>query len=214
MPAPENIPRWSAPREWEGDTAFVICGGSSVDAHQRNLVRQMRHKKGYRWLAIKQSVELVPDADVMLCGNKDDAVHCKRVFPMFHGKYLVARTWYANMPERTLFMRRLGSHKGGGKHRLSRMPTHLAGFDTGTSGLNLAYLMGASRIVVLGMDMTGGHWMKGHPMPSPPRDHFIRHMAAIEEIAEDLAKEKVEVFNASPVSRVKCWPFRSLESFL
>lgn len=174
----------------------------------------MRHKPGYRWLAIKQAVELVPDADVMLCGNKDDAVFLKKHFTMFTGKYLVGRTWYANMPERTLFMRRLGSHKGGGKHVLSRDPRYLSGFDTGMSGINLAFLMGASRIVVLGMDMTGGHWMKGHPLPSPPRDHFIRHMAAIEEIAADMTGEQVEVFNASPISKVRCWPFRSLEGFL
>lgn len=213
MPIPENIPRWECPREWGGQTAFIICGGPSVDEGQRNTLAKLK-AKGHRVIAVKQSVMAVPNADVMLCGNKDDCVHLKRHFDLYTGPRLIARTWYANMPERTLFMRRYGSHKGGGRHRLSRLPTHLAGFDTGTSAINLAFLFGAAEIVVAGMDMTGGHWMPHHPLPNPPRDHFTRHMEAIYDIADDMKDEPVRVYNASPISKLTCWPKRRLEEWL
>lgn len=212
MPIPETIPRWECPREWVGETAFVVCGGPSVDEGQRALLTKL--KKKHRVIAIKQSVLAVPDADVMLCGNKDDHVHLQRHFDLYTGPRLIARTWYANMPERTLFMRRYGSHKGGGKHKLSRLPTHLAGFDTGMSGVNLAFLFGAAEIVVVGMDMTGGHWMPHHPLQKPPNDHFTRHMEAIVEIADDMKDEPVRVYNASPISKLTCWPKRRLEEWL
>ena len=214
MPIPDHIPRWECPREWEGQTAFVICGGSSVDKGQRATLHSLFAKGEHRFIAIKQSVEALPLADVMLCGNKDDYRHLGRHFDLYKGPRLIARTWYAHMPERTLFMRRYGSHKGWGKHALSKLPTHLAGFDTGMSGINLAYLFGAKEIVVAGMDMTGGHWMAKHPLQNPPRDHFTRHMEAIVEIADDLKKEGVPVWNASPISALKCWPHKKLEEWL
>lgn len=210
----KDRPLWRVPREWEGETCFVVCGGASFDAQQQAIAIKLR--KHGRWIAVKQSVEFIPDADVMIVGNKEDSHVLKRHYKMYTGPRLVARSWYPRMPERTLYLRRHKSTKTdqGERMPLSKSPHHLAGRDVGASAVNLAYLFGATRIIVIGMDMTGGHWMTGHPMPRPSKSHFLRHKEAIYTMAEDLKEEGIEVLNASPISTLKCWPKIKLEDLL
>lgn len=209
-------PWWTVPREWEGQRAYVVCGGPSFDESERAIAKKLR--KTGRWIVVKQAVEFMPDADVMLVGNKEDPKVLKRHIAMYTGPRLVARTLYEGMPDHTLYLRR---HKhirdakhGNDRMPLSKSPKHLSGLDTGASAINLAYLFGASEIVVIGMDMTGGHWMKNHPLQFPPQQHFRRHIIAINTMADDLKAEGVKVWNASPISVLTCWPKRRLEEFL
>lgn len=213
----ELRPWWEVPREWAGQTAFVICSGPSVDAQQRETLRKLKAKGCYRFIAVKHSVEALPDADVMIVGNKEDPSVLRNHFKMFTGERLVARTLYEGMPEGTLYLRRHKSIKdvanGTERMPLSTSPKHLAGLDTGASAINLAFLFGAKEIVVAGMDMKGGHWMKHH-LQTPPGSHHHRHMRAIESMASDLKAHGVPVWNASPDSALKCWPKRKLEEWL
>lgn len=207
-------PLWSVPREWEGQRSYVVCGGPSFDSQQRSVAAKLR--KTGRWIVVKQSVEFMPDADVMIVGNKEDPHVLKRHIAMYTGPRLVARSWYHGMPDHTLFLRRHKSQEShdGMRMPLSKSPHHLAGLDTGASAINLAYLFGSPEIVVIGMDMTGGHWMKNHPLQNPPQQHFRRHIRTIETMAEDLEAEGVKVWNASPTSVLTCWPKRRLEEWL
>lgn len=212
----ELRPWWEVPREWVGQRVYVVCGGPSFDAAQRAVATKL--KSTGRWIMVKQAVEFMPDADVMIVGNKEDPRVLKKHMAMYAGPRLVARTLYEGMPERTLYLRRHKSIKdaSNGKDRmpLSKSSKHLAGLDTGASALNLAYLFGASEIVMIGMDMTGGHWMANHPLQFPPKSHFARHVEAINTMADDLKAEGVTVWNASPISVLKCWPKKRLEEFL
>lgn len=198
---------WSVPREWAGERCFIICGGESVKA-QEPLIPKL---KG-RIIAIKQSVALRPDADVMFIAGKDDGRVCRKFFPMFSGRYIIARGHYADVPEQTKVLSRPKAHD-----RLSHDPTHLAGLDAGTSAINLAYLFGANEIVMLGFDMCGGRWLTGrykHHLPKPPQSHFDRHTVCVTAMAPDLEKAGVKVWNCSPISQVACFEKRRLEEFL
>jgi hypothetical protein len=92
--------------------------------------------------------------------------------------------------------------------------------------MNLAWLWGAKRMVLVGFDMcwVGGkeHFFGAHqhqPGKRPreqlrndsPYHLFIRHMG---KLAVDLRREKVEVVNTSAVSRLPYWPKMSLECAL
>lgn len=198
---------WSVPREWPGERCFIICGGESVKA-QEHLIPKL---KG-RIIAVKQSVALRPNADVMFLGGKDDGKVCAPFFPLFKGAYIVARGPYKGIPARTKV---LGRTKDAA--RLSASPTHLAGFDAGTSAINLAFLFGASEIVLLGFDMTGGRWLNGrydHHLPFPPQCQFDDHLSALPTIAADLSATGVRVVNCSPISAVKVFEKRPLEEFV
>lgn len=199
-------PRWSVPREWVGERCFIICGGESVKA-QRHLIPKL---KG-RVIAVKQSVLLRPDADVLWFGGES---HIELMLPLvsqFTGTYMAVRG--KSCPG--LDAKRLGRHKD--HTTLSDDPTMVCGYDTGTSAINLAYHFGVSEAVMLGYDMRGGRWFNGeihHPMPVIPESHFSGHMAPLPELAKDCERKGLKVFNASPLSAVKCFEYRALETFL
>lgn len=201
---------WSVPREWVGERCLIICGGESVRAQEAQIKRFAG-----RVIAVKQAVALRPDADVMFIAGKDDGRVCRTFFPMFKGQYLIARGPYVGIPERSKILKRTADPK-----RLSLEATHLAGYDAGTSALNLAYLFGAVEIILAGFDMTGGRWLNGrfknykHHLPIPPQaDHDI-HMTALPSIAADLKAQGVRVINVSPVSAVTVFEKMDLEKLL
>lgn len=131
---------------------------------------------------------------------------------MFTGKYIVARGPYQRVPFRTKILRRTVDAT-----RLSIDPTQVAGFDAGTSAINVAVHLGWKEILLIGFDMTGGRWLNGeykHHLPYPPQRHFDAHLSALPQIANDLETLGVKVFNCSPISVVKEFEKRSLEEFV
>jgi hypothetical protein len=92
------------------------------------------------------------------------------------------------------------------------------GSNGGYQAINLVYLFGASRIVLLGFDMqkTGGksHWHGDHP-GDLNRDCPVRHFAKnFPALASDLAGVGVEVINATRETALECFPKKRLEDAL
>ena len=197
-------PVWHVPRDWAGERCYILCGGASLVA-QRTVVPTLPG----RVIAIKQSVRLRPDADVMFIAGEHAWENCRDVFPTFRGAYMVARGKSdARFPETT---RRIGRSAA---DVLSDDPTKVCGRDAGTSAINLAYLFGATEIVLLGYDMTGGHWCASHPLPFPPHEHFRRHLEVLPPIARALTANGVRVVNCSPGSVVTVFDRGRLEDWL
>lgn len=199
---------WSVPREWPGERCFILGGGESL-RDQRDLIPQL---KG-RVIAIKQAVALRPDAEVMFMSGKRAYELCAPFFPLFKGRYKVARGRVnVFLPRDTKRIGRTKDHT-----RLCDLPTHVAGYDAGTSAINLAYHFGATEIVLLGYDMCGGRWFNGeypHFQPYPPQLHFDRHMAILPDIAADCRAKGIRVVNCSPISKVNAFERQPLEAFL
>lgn len=94
--------------------------------------------------------------------------------------------------------------------------------DGGNSGfqlVNAAAQMGASRIILVGFDMTlehGVHWHGPHGDGlNNPREAVVdRWRKAFDRSAPVLAAAGVEVWNASPHSRLAAFPKRPLEELL
>ena len=198
-----NVPRWSVPREWEGERCFVIAGGRSVK-DQAAMIPKLRG----RIIAIKQSVQLRPDADVMLLAARDDWFVCRDYFRLYRGPRIICRSNYPRMPVGTLYLRR-------SKEALSRNPELVGGLDAGATALNLAALFGAKEIIILGLDMVQGRWMKNHPtMPVIPDWHFKMHIEGLQRMAPELKHDGVRVINCSPITAVEVFEKRPLQEFL
>jgi hypothetical protein len=217
-PGVVDQPGWSVPREWTGERCFILAGGASL---QTRLVPQLQG----RIIAIKQTVALRPDADVMFVSGRDDPTVCAPYFPRYQGPRVVCRARYDGFPTRTLFLRRSrGPLPGPDRpparrkvthwHPYSRDPTQLGGFDAGASAINLAALFGATEIVLLGMDMCGGRWVKKHHQSVIPELDFTWHLAGLRWMAPELAADGIRVVNCSPVSCIECFERQPLEVFL
>lgn len=198
-----DVPRWSVPREWEGERCFILGGGASL-AEQAKQIPKLRG----RVIAIKQTVLYRPDADVMLLASRDDPFVCRKFFDLYKGPRMVCRSNYPGMPKRTLYLRRTS------EAAYSRDPQYVGGFDAGGSAINLAALFGAKEIILLGLDMCGGRWVKNHPKPEIPEFHFGLHLQGLERMAPELKKDGIAVWNCSPISRIPFFPRRPLAHFL
>ncbi len=201
-------PLWSVPREWAAERAFVLCGGASLRT-QRHLVPQLRG----RVIAVKEGVLLRPDADVAFFAGEQCDVIAPPLLGAFRGTHAVVRG--KGHPVFPATVRRLWRTV---THDLwSLDPTMVAGFDAGTSAINVALLFGAAEIVLLGYDMTGGRWFAGeraHPLPIIPQSDFDRHMAPLPGLANHAELLGVRIVNCSPTSRVTCFERQPLEAFL
>lgn len=199
---------WSVPRAWVGERCFVLCGGESLKA-QRDLVP---HLTG-RILAVKHGVLLRPDADVLFFAGERPAEIAPPLLKVFTGEHIVVRgRGHQVFPPHAKRVWRTATHEA-----LSADPTMVAGYDAGTSAINLAALFGATEIIVLGYDMRGGRWFTGevaHYLPNPPESDFQRHMSTLPRIAQDAARKGIRIVNCSPISRVTCFERQPLEAFL
>lgn len=203
-----GTPVWSVPKDWPGERCFIICGGESI-REQRHVIPKL---KG-RIIAIKEGVLLRPNADVLFLGGEKTPDIALPLIPRFTGTHMVVRgRGDQELPETVKRVTRSKDHE-----HLCDLPTHVCGYDTGTSAINLAYHFGATEIVMLGYDMRGGRWFTGewpHPMPVIPEEHFRRHMVPLQRLAEDCKRKGIRVVNCSPITRVKAFERQPLEKFL
>lgn len=201
-------PIWSVPREWTGERCFVLCNGESLKA-QRHLVPQLQG----RVIAVKETVLLRPDADVLFFAGEHPAIIAPPLLAAYRGQRIVVRgKGHPVFPSTAKRVWRTTEH-----HLWSDVASEVAGFDAGTSAINLAMLYGATTICLLGYDMRGGRWFAGerkHPMPVIPEAHFQAHMAPLESLAKDAERKGVRIVNCSPISRVTCFERQPLEAFL
>lgn len=195
---------WPVPREWPGERCFVLCSGESIGP-QAEIIRQLRG----RFIAVKHGVLLRPDADVLFLSGEGTAAVAAELIPQFRGRHVIVRG--KSDPSLPSHVRRVTRAKDHGA--LCDLRDHVCGRDTGTSAINLAYHFGATEIVLLGYDMTGGHFCD-HPLPFPPEDHFARHMEHTAAMAADAKAKGIRIVNCSPISRVTCFERQPLEEFL
>lgn len=208
---------WSVPREWDQATAYVVAGGPSVTWQNTELLR------GRNVIAVNSSYLRVPFAAFLFFGDKrwwDE--HSKPKKPGqpdkltasgFKGR--IVTTCKSTRPEpRRLYVAKVAHTRG-----LSNDPSAVAFGRTSTHGaINLAFLLGAKRIVLLGVDMCPAldgrsHHHPEHPWPVRP-GCWDEQMETMKHLVKPLRERGVEVINTSSVSKVPWWPKRRLEDCL
>lgn len=92
------------------------------------------------------------------------------------------------------------------------------GGNSGYQAINLAYLWGARRVVLLGYDMqkTDGksHWFGDHPKGLNGNSPYPTWIQKFDRLAADLKSEGVEVINATRETALRCFQRANLEDIL
>jgi len=194
---------FSVPREWEGQAAFVIGGGPSVKGFDFDRLR------GRNVIAVNNAgLDLAPWAHVLLWVDRRwlDWNHGR--LELHKGKYKISRKRpHIETGHDIRFMRFL-------PRRLSHWPDTLGGWCGGSSGINLAYLMGARVVVLMGFDMRPGNYHQDHQLPPVPGQHRDRFIPTLEAMEPELTKAGVLVLNTNPRSALRCFPFADIEELL
>lgn len=208
--------KWTIPAgEWSGETAFIIGGGTSV-AYQRTA-----RLNGRKVIVINSSYETFFLADYLFFGDKrwHDDHKAKPQFNAFGGKRVTVS----------------GPAEGPNLFKLDRITPDpkkpntgfcatgrgLASQATSMQGaINLAAMLGATRIILLGLDGTRGpsgltHHHYPHRWNNKPGDQtWIKQEDQLRLIVPHLHARGIEVFNVSPITKFQCFPVADLETFI
>lgn len=95
---------------------------------------------------------------------------------------------------------------------------YMGGGNSGFAALNLAYLKGAKRVILLGYDLSapGMYWHSGYPWSAPLNNDltFGRWVHGFDTAIAQLHNRGIQVINASPASRIQAFQRVSLDEAL
>ncbi len=199
--------RTIVPRRWPGATFVCIAGGPSLTPQDVDACRGRA-----RLIAVNDAYRLAPWADVLYaCDAQWWRWHAEAVRDFAGLKYglkPLARKW---VPDVQIL-------RNTGREGLETDPGGLrTGQNSGYQAINLAYHLGAAKIILLGYDLQIGpgqrsHWFGDHPNKQRPP---LRHMRQFfPSLAKGLRDVGVEVINCSPQTALDCFERRPLADTL
>lgn len=193
---------------WQGRTAVVICAGPSLSDDQLAVVRA----SDARTLGVNTAYLYAPWVDVLYMGDmmawRVHHARAKAACP-----YTQMWTQDSSAAERYAINRQRAGNRDG----LGREVIHLNG-NSGFQAINLAYLWGAKKILLVGMDMREidgrKHRHGDHEKPLVQAQQFGEWLHKSTKLAADLKDAGCTVINATPESALKCFPFMPIEEAL
>ena len=178
---------------WEGETVFIIGGGSSLKDFDFNLL------KNKKTIAVNKAFMFHPTADVLYWSDSRIYQWYKKDIDKFKGEKYTIKP-YGGIGEEVKVLKNMG------KHGLELSPDGIKhGNNSGHAAMNLAYHYGVKRMILLGFDMQNvrgmSHFHDGYPVKQTRDEIYQKSMIPeFHQISEDLKKKKVEVINANPDS--------------
>lgn len=198
---------WSVPRIFEGQTCAVLASGESMSQTVADQVRQ----SGVRCVAVNNNYQLAPWADVVYAADA-------RWWQVYQNKGVMKCSGLKVCAE-SVMVEGVETLKNTGCFGFDPDRSCIrTGGNSGYQGIHLAAHAGASRILLCGFDMHGGHWHPDHDVAellrNPDDARFLRWIPRFTELAQELSERGIEVLNCTPGSAIKCFPFESLENAL
>jgi hypothetical protein len=199
---------WAVPVEWKGETAFIIGGGPSV------LAQNVSRLEGRNVVAVNSSFKIAPFAQYVFAGDSRWLSHNSAALKKFKGKVVTCGN-AVKWPGLLSLSKKTPLGIG-----ISDDPRSVVFRRTSLHGaINLAVLLGATRLVLLGADGRASadgcsHHHDPHPWPQKP-DCWNKQRIDLATAVAPLKAKGVEVVNASPGSAwADLWPVVSLEDYL
>ncbi len=193
---------------WLDETVYIIAGGPSVKNVDLSLL------KGRKIMTVNNAYSLVKPDVIFFADGRWWKWHKDNIALDFPGRIISTQKVAAHLADpRVCRMGRDYRFTQGGP-ALSLDQTLLAGPDSGYMAINLAVLMGVSRIVLIGYDMgfTEGqaHWHEDHPIKTNESDYLNIFAPKYPALIEAVKKHGVEVYRVTP-SRLDFIPQVTLE---
>lgn len=201
---------WRVPRIWPGETVVIIGGGPSLtDA-------QIREARRFRRIAVNDAFIKDPGADVVCWGDQKWFLGNRHELLKHEGEFKIG---WRPVPEPADYTIHLLKHAHSPPN-ISTDPGVVRACNSGVGAMNLAFLFGAKRILLIGFDMKQGeggrnNWHDRHKRfnrvrtsPEKYRQVFIPECGGA---ANFLGRAGVEVINCTPGSALRCFKFGLIE---
>ena len=212
---------------WKGKPCFVIGGGPSLEKFKwKNL-------KGHRTIGCNRAYEVMEPTIIFSMDNRfllwvrseRYGMDAKKRFDETPAYKVWLTTYPVALPDDIFIVPVYGNYDKGHTAFTSSMKEGLGhGNSSGYGALNLAFVLGANPIYLLGYDMNHkpqvdergmaskkSHWHTGHPMPQY-EDTVIKFRQAFVRAAPIIEEAGVKVINLNPNSGLDCFEKRSPES--
>jgi len=198
---------------WRGKTAVIAASGPSLSASVGDLNHLRVRGKPFQLIAVNTTFRLFPWADLLYAGDilwwRAHHLEVKRTFKgeKWGGHQTIAQQYQTSWIKNT---NRPGLGLDGVVHNNG---------NSGFQAINMAYLFGSRRILLVGFDMKLGpkkekHWHPDHPSPCVQAQVFAEWIHKAATLAKDLKLHGCEVINCSVDTALTCWPRASLTSCL
>lgn len=196
---------WTVPRMWAGKTVAILASGPSMSKAVADAVMHLPT------IVINSTFRLAPWASLLYATdatwwrNNTDAMRFRGVKVSMHDIH------YADLPGVNYVKK--GAAVGFDLDR----STLCHGGNSGYAAVHLAAHAGAARILLLGMDMHGGHWHGEHPDPlvnTAPETFAGKFIPRFATLALSLRDMGVEVINCTPGSALRCFHMMPLQAAL
>lgn len=188
-------------RRWAGMTCVCIASGPSLSDDQLEAVRDAHGRYDVRVIAVSDNYRRAPWADVIYAGDLR--------WWQLHGdaaRATGAELWTQDWAASQLGVNRAPGANGEG---LGRYQVNTGG-NSGYQAINLAYLWGCRRILLIGYDMqaTGGrkHWFGDHPRQLIQEQLFDEWLHRFKQLAVDLQGAGVTVLNCTAETALTAFP--------
>lgn len=162
-------------------------------------------EQGWRSIAINNTFRIAPEADMLYAADEDWWRHARnRDAYEFKG----VRATCSGHPDIPLRLR-VSGHLG-----FDPEPDAIrTGGNSGFQAIQIAMKLGASRVLLFGFDMKGGHWHGTHVvgLREAPPEHYARWAPRFETLVEPAKELGVSIVNCTPGSAITAFPFSTLE---
>lgn len=199
---------WSVPNDWAGEPAFVVGGGSSLAGFDFGRLRGCG-----RIIAVNAALLDLPFADILFFNDarflKGEAGRGGFADALAGFDGLKVTTYRFATP-RGLSVCHLRCCPG----PLSGDPGALAGRSSGARAMNLAYLLGADPVYLLGFDMRPNGNFHDHYAWGVRQGHYDAFLPDFEAMSAALLATGRRAFNCSLDSAATVLPKVSIEDVL
>jgi hypothetical protein len=192
---------------WTGETVYIIGGGPSLINFNWDSLN------GKKTIAINKAILSYPIANVLYWTDTRVYNWYKEDIDRFKGLKYTIRHHVTYSPDIKVLRK-------GNKFGLEESKDALChGNNSGYAAINLAYLLGAKKIILLGYDMknngTTSHYHDGYPVPVTGDNIYKNQFIPGFDVLANLLKQKnVDVYNASLHSALTVWPKITFEQAL
>lgn len=202
--------------DWKTRPAVVIASGPSLTEADVEVVRQARAADRVRVVSVSNAWKH--------CASWADAFFAadRRYWRHYFGQMVKAGVPRDRMVtcctvtaknEQIRLVRAMNRPGLGTHHQVT------TGGNSGWMGLNLAFLFGARRILLLGFDMGAGpagekHFDGNHPAPLVQAMPFGEWIKRIERALPDIKKHGLEVVNCSRRTALHAFPMSTVDAEL
>lgn len=201
---------------WAERTAVVIASGPSLNGAQLSEVALARCADRVRSIAVNNTLERAPFADVAYFGDYTAIKHYRPQLLKSLGAHGVEWVTIDSAAAERWKLTHVNPASANGM-QLDRIRVN---GNSGAQAINVAAAFGARRILLLGFDMQvdpvtrAAHWFGQHPKNLVTVQLFEEWLHKFEFIAKDAKALGVEIINCTPGGALEVFPRATISEAL